>query len=513
MRIIPDEVLSRLATDTKVDYYSKVLSGERMFHLLLYAFCMTDRISQRRVETMFNSQQFKTLFDYAEGMTVSRSSISTRLSKMNVEFFEKAYEYVYAEMSALYTEEELGKKQLVRVDSSMVAEACNKLKKGFSVGKKPNKGESRKQVKYTMGYDGFAVKLADIFSDPTYLSEDRAMPAVVTEMIKKDKDHTNIYVLDRGLAAVYNYEGITERNAVFIGRLKTGCKMEVVCSLMRAGTEKNLGKLELTDDLEVKLYDRGSKQFTERTYRVVKARFKEPRDTTRSSAKGKHPRVENDIYFITNDFDLSTQEIAEAYRRRWDIEVFFRFLKQELNFSHFLSVSENGLRIILYMTLITAVMIMIYKRRNGMGYSEAKFSFRIEMSDYIMVLGIFLSGGDTSKYAHRYKIRDSVSSVPYKSFDRSWFQIPNKRQAHRPVVVRASPAARLLLHQLHNPARTEERGHPLATFPMDSPTTPAPLPLLPLGLHFHTLPALCPALSALRHSIQCHDTVLLLCPT
>ena len=34
-----------------------------------------------------------------------------------------------------------------------VAEACNKLKKGFSVGKKPNKGESRKQVKYTMGYD------------------------------------------------------------------------------------------------------------------------------------------------------------------------------------------------------------------------------------------------------------------------------------------------------------------------------------------------------------------------
>lgn len=66
---------------------------------------------------MFNSQQFKTLFDYAEGMTVSRSSISTRLSKMNVEFFEKAYEYVYAEMSALYTEEELGKKQLERVNS------------------------------------------------------------------------------------------------------------------------------------------------------------------------------------------------------------------------------------------------------------------------------------------------------------------------------------------------------------------------------------------------------------
>ena len=419
VKIIPDEVLSSLAADTKVDYYSKVLSGERMFHLLLYAFCMTDRISQRRVETMFNSQQFKTLFGYAEGVTVSRSSISTRLSKMNVEFFEKAYEYVYTEMSALYTEEEIAKRQLVRVDSSMVAEACNKLKKGFVVGKKPKDGAGRSLIKYTMGYDGFAVKLADIFSEPTYLSEDRAMPAVVTEMIKRDKEHANLYVLDRGLSAVHNFETLSGNEAVFIGRLRTGCKMDILHSLTAADTEKDLGKLELTDDLEVRLYDKSVGRSTERTYRVVKARFKEPRDTTRSSAKGKRPRVENDIYFITNDFSLTPQEIAEAYRHRWDIEVFFRFLKQELNFSHFLSVNENGLRIVLYMTLITAIMIMIYKRRNGMGYSEAKFTFRIEMSDYIMILGIFLSGGDTSRYASRYRVRDSVPSMPDKSFDRS----------------------------------------------------------------------------------------------
>ena len=48
-----------------------------------------------------------------------------------------------------------------------------------------------------------------------------------------------------------------------------------------------------------------------------------------------------------------TKEVAEIYRRRWDIEVFFRFLKQELSFSHFLSVNENSMQVILYMTLIT----------------------------------------------------------------------------------------------------------------------------------------------------------------
>ena len=412
VHIIPDSVLAELAADTKTDYYSKVLTGERMFHLLLYAFCMTDRISQRRTETMFNSAQFKTLFGYVDELSISRSSISTRLSTMKVDFFQKAYEYVYNNLSSLYTEKEIRDKMLVRVDSTMVAEASNKLKNGFTVGKKPKDGESRKQVKYTMGYDGFAVRLADIFNETKYLSEDVAMPSLLLPMIKKENHHANIYVLDRGLSAVYNYETISGNDALFVGRLRTDKKVEHVRSLMTDNTERDLGKLELVDDIEVRLYDSQSKQFTQRTYRIVKARFKVPRDTTRNPAKGKHPRVENEIYFITNDFSLSPQEVAEAYRRRWDIEVFFRFLKQELNFSHFLSVSENGLRIILYMTLITAMLVMIYKRLNGLGYSEAKFGFRIEMCDYIMVLGIYLNGGDTTRYANRYKIRELPNTFP-----------------------------------------------------------------------------------------------------
>lgn len=53
---------------------------------------------------------------------------------------------------------------------------------------------------------------------------------------------------------------------------------------------------------------------------------------TRSGSKGKIKRVENEVGFITNDFKLPHKEIAEAYRLRWNIEVFFRFLKQEFNF-------------------------------------------------------------------------------------------------------------------------------------------------------------------------------------
>ena len=73
-------------------------------------------------------------------------------------------------------------------------------------------------------------------------------------------------------------------------------------------------------------------------------------------------KVENkneDIILITNILHLAPDEIAQMYRRRWDIEVFFRFLKQELNFSHFLSLNDNGIQVILYMTLITAMLVKI----------------------------------------------------------------------------------------------------------------------------------------------------------
>ena len=150
----------------------------------------------------------------------------------------------------------------------------------------------------------------------------------------------------------------------------------------------------------VHLYDREKKEFSETEYRVIKARFKVPRDTTRPANKGKVKRVENEVYLITNDFGLTAKLIAEAYKKRWDIEVFFKFLKQNLSFSHFISTSENGIKVILYMTLITAMLVMIYKRENEMGYTIGKFSFFMEMQDWVVKLMATLQNEKLSLLAY-----------------------------------------------------------------------------------------------------------------
>ena len=394
LRMIPDELLAKLARDTKVDYCAKVLKGERLFYLLVYALLCADRLSQRKLEAVFASQQFKSLFNFSVDMKVTRSSISTRLSTVNLDFFEQAYGLLYESLSSLYTEKEIRDMYLVRIDSSMVAETCNKLKKGFTVGRKAEGRDDRKQIKYTMAYDGFAAKLAEVLSEPTYLSEDKAMPKVLEGLIKKDKNHQNLYVLDRGLTALDNYKKVSLADAAFVGRINTNRKMKIARSLMTEDTDRDLGRLELVDDVIVHLYNQKHEEDPQE-FRVVKARFKEPTDTARRSPGGTNrKKTEQEVYFITNvtnapgQLQLTPQEIAEAYRRRWDIEVFYRFLKQELSFSHFLSTSDNGIKVILYMTLITAMLIMIYKRLNGIGYSDAKFCFKLQLEDWIIDLNV-----------------------------------------------------------------------------------------------------------------------------
>ncbi len=141
---------------------------------------------------------------------------------------------------------------------------------------------------------------------------------------------------------------------------------------MTQNQDLDLGELTLIKDSKVQLYtgkpiknNKGNihyrEELVETPFRLIVAKTK----TDDSKA----------FWFITNNFELTPKEIALAYRRRWDIEVFFRFIKQELNVSHLVSLNKNGIQVMLYMTLIVAMLILIYKKANKIGYKTAKRRF------------------------------------------------------------------------------------------------------------------------------------------
>jgi IS4 transposase len=90
--------------------------------------------------------------------------------------------------------------------------------------------------------------------------------------------------------------------------------------------------------------------------------------------------------FLTNRFDLKAETIADLYKFRWSIELFFRWMKRYLKFDRLIARNENGVLIQLYSALITFLLLTMYfKKTYGLGYPtiEALRRFRYTMHNVI----------------------------------------------------------------------------------------------------------------------------------
>ena len=389
IREIPESELTRLSIKTKVDYCSKVLSGKLTFYLLLYGMLQIDRLSQRGLRDAFKSPLFRTLFNYRGKKEITHSSISERLSVIEVNFFKEVYECIYTRFSSLYSKKEIAGMRLQRVDSTLVKESVNKLKEGLTCG---NEYSKRKMLKYTMNYDGMFGSFSKVHKEESYAAESKALPENVMEHFKKEKDRSSVYIFDRGQVSVEAFKEMKmEEGLLFIGRLVENRKLKQIKSFKIEGVDFTQGKL--MEDGLYQLYKKVTKVSKSGKESHLTVLVEENFRVIRFRVEGK----EEAIVLITNILQLSADEIARMYRRRWDIEVFFRFLKQELNFSHFLSLNDNGIQVILYMTLITAMLVMIYKKENEIGYKTAVRRMGIELESLVMAIIVIQSGGDLKK--------------------------------------------------------------------------------------------------------------------
>ena len=182
-----------------------------------------------------------------------------------------------------------------------------------------------------------------------------------------------------------------QEGLLFIGRLLENRKLEITEKRDCQNAEFKYGKL-LQDDL-VHIY--GLKERLKKNGKLVREQVLQAEQFR--VIRFKSTETGKEILLITNIFDFSGEKIAELYRYRWDIETFFRFLKQELNFSRFLSLNENGIQVVLYMTLITAMLVMIYKKENQIGYKTAVRRMGIELESLILAILVIQSGGDLRK--------------------------------------------------------------------------------------------------------------------
>ena len=75
--------------------------------------------------------------------------------------------------------------------------------------------------------------------------------------------------------------------------------------------------------------------------------------------------VEHDrlLVFLTNNFDLPALAIAQLYRRRWQVELFFKWIKQHLRIKAFFGTSENAVKTQVWIAISAYVLVAIIKKR------------------------------------------------------------------------------------------------------------------------------------------------------
>ena len=149
----------------------------------------------------------------------------------------------------------------------------------------------------------------------------------------------SMVVFDRAFTDYKLWKSLGDKGVRFVTRFKKGLRYTV---LERRNVTWKRG---VTSDQRIRL--RGKKA-EELGLELRKIGFRDPET-------GKH------FVFVTNDFDLAATTIAEIYRQRWQIELFFKWIKQNLKLKSFIGRSKNAVLTQIWVAMIVYLMLAYLK--------------------------------------------------------------------------------------------------------------------------------------------------------
>jgi transposase len=185
-----------------------------------------------------------------------------------------------------------------------------------------------------------------------------------------------IYVVDRGYIDFAWLWSIHQTNAFFVTRLKTSIKWTRVVS---HPVDKSLG---LRADQEILVASTRLKKLYPQRLRKISFR-----DETQGRT----------LVFLTNNFALPAQTIAALYKARWEIELFFKWIKQNLRVKTFYGTSPNAVKTQIWIAMIVYLVLAILKERYYVETSLSKLLHFLEVNLFEQkpLISIFQSNART----------------------------------------------------------------------------------------------------------------------
>lgn len=201
------------------------------------------------------------------------------------------------------------------------------------------------------------------------------------------------YIMDRGYLDFKKLHIIHDSKSFFVTRTKKNTKLKRLYSKKIRQEEKDQG---IRSDQTIILTATKSRKDYPDKLRKIKYFDKET----------KHYYV-----FITNNFILDAKIIAGLYKQRWQVELFFKWIKQNLKIQRFFGYSENAVKIQVWIAISIYVVVAIIKKT---------MSIEKTMNEILQILSLSLFDKtqlNSLLQTRSYKIDNTISLEPPSLFD------------------------------------------------------------------------------------------------
>ena len=360
------EKIIELSRKNGGEKYIKSFTGFTHLLTMLYAVIMRFD-SLREIEAAMTAEVRK-LHHIGIDKVPKRSTLSDANARRSEKFFEDVYRDVYqsnreklsSDSRRNGTEEWV--KRLRIIDSTTITLFSDVIFKG--VGRHPKTGKKKGGIKvHSVIHANEGVHCDVRFTSAA--TNDSFMLA------PSHFQHDEIVALDRAYINYEKFEELTQRNVVYVTKMKKNLKYETLVDCMDMNPD---GRMEYREQVVVFRKDGVSHIARIITYVDIK--------------KGKTPKL---VSLLTNDFDMSMETVVAIYRRRWQIESLFKQIKQNFPLRYFYGESANAIKIQIWVTLIANLLLSLLqislKRR--WSFSGLATMVRIVMMEYLNMNNFF----------------------------------------------------------------------------------------------------------------------------
>jgi hypothetical protein len=328
MEFVPWKTFGRIIERYKGDAGVRTLSCADLFRVMAFA-QLTWRESLRDIEACLAANQGK-LFHMGIKAAPARSTLADALERRDWRIYHALAQRLIVRARALYAQEP----SVLDLDASVFALDSTTIDLCLSLFDWAPFQSTKAAVKLHTLLD-----LRGAIPTFILISDGKLHDVNVLDILPVEAGA--FYVMDRGYVDFARLYAMHQTGAFFVTRAKQGMAARRVYS---SATQRATGVI---CDQRVMLNGfYSAKAYPEHLRRV---RFKDP-----SSGKT--------LVFLTNNTTLPALAIAALYKSRWQVELFFKWIKQHLRIKRFMGTSENAVKTQIWCAVATYVLIAILKK-------------------------------------------------------------------------------------------------------------------------------------------------------